>query len=489
MKKPITFVFFLLGFIALVGSLPIKADEVNVNGPYIDTPTLTQQQINDLTNTTLLLEYLRNGGTIDVNNTSSNYTEQDLFDDFGDFVRDVLNGRDTGIDFIDFINPFQSQLQYNGLQKVGLPKSAITNFMGWLPFFALSQDEDEPEVNPDVAYLSYIDNINGNGFYFKLWQQSYGQGYENGDYYLADCSKAYPYGNYSWFATNVNNFYDISENGTHNSYGVAPITDINIFYANDEYNLSVSPNYIDNQFSYYSWAPVYYWNIGLPSNNIPSYYQSGNWNTTNVSSIVNNNNQLHTRVTTYTYHGTLEEVFIYCAKTFKNVNIYVDGVPWSIVGQSTNYSLDISTGTSVATNDYDYVHWVYDYEIYFRIDQIWDLLGQILQEIRNPSVPSNPRPSVISWPDFSNLIYDVDGNQAVGVKVLTPDTNIDEDYISNYGPLVPVFVPLFTPVIDDADIVNIISAPMDAIPSDLLDVFGYLFIGTLFVCFIHRLLE
>ena len=47
MKKPLSFVLFLLGIIALIGFKPIKADDVTIVGPTVDNNTLTQQEIDD----------------------------------------------------------------------------------------------------------------------------------------------------------------------------------------------------------------------------------------------------------------------------------------------------------------------------------------------------------------------------------------------------------------------------------------------------------
>lgn len=472
MKKAFCFSLIVM-FIALAGLTPVKADDVAVITPYVDSPTLTDEQIFNLENASLLLEYLRKGGTIDVKNTSSDYSADDLLSDFGNFVRDVVG------EFIDIVNPFQTEIEYHGLQPISPAKSAVIQFMGALPFYALQNTDNEPTPEPPIEYNSYIDYINGSGFFFKNWNNgtpSQGQINEG----FTTMQNYYPNGNYSWFCHQLNvdwginnsNLVVCSDIKTVNIYSIddvyymaLPVTALpafNAFYASDGHNLYVgqlSTSYLGQ------------------TNIISSRYTMIN------NSIYNNTNK------TYTYQctGTLVQCLDYVKNNMKNVNIYVDGVPWSIVGEAVNnYQIEISTGTTVPIKDgTGKVEWLYDYEIYFDIDRIQDDLNTLLNYIRN-----NPQsPTIIKFDDLEDVIVDVDGQPALAVKVLADTRNIDEIYIANYGPIIPAFLPLFTPVIDDVDIITIADTAVSPIPDDLLEVFGYMFMGVLFVGFIHRLLE
>ena len=455
----LSLIFFFA--LALAGFTPVKADSVVVNGSYTDTDTLSQADYDELQNTALLLKYLQNGGVVDVSNVSDGYSVSDLVSDFGNFVKEVVP------DLIDVINPFQSKFEYTPLGNAMLNNN-IYKFMGMLPFHAL-RSSDEPQPEPDIDYLSYINRINKR----DLTDNSTFWFYNCSEYWNQVRNNAFPVINYSW-VTYSNDLSTIFGSSYVTPYMYpCELMSLYIFSNNDTYSFSVNvtsfPNFVTNQYNmFWKYGYIEYINNTYTINGLGQ----GSYTPTPITN-------------TFSYTGTLAQCLEYIAQHFKNVNIYVDGDLWSYVGNNTNYSLQIynDTVSPVATNDYGYVHWVYDYEIFFRIDRIWDILQDILDNMDNGGS------TIIRWPDIDDVIVDVDGQPAVAVKIYTPDSNIDEEYWSKYGPLVPVFIPLATPVINDSDILLIASTPMSALPNDLLEVFGYIFIGSLFVCFIHRLLE
>ena len=465
MKKVffLSIIFFFA--LALAGFNPVKADSVIVNGSYTDTDTLSQADYDDLQNTALLLKYLQNGGVIDTSNVSAGYSASDLVSDFGNFVREVVP------DLIDVINPFQSKFEYTPLGNAMLNNN-IYKFMGLLPFQALSQEGDDNN-QPVVPshYEDLINLINGSGFYWQDWTPTYNNNVlqplvptnvkqmtwvKSGNYVITQSSYPSP-------------IVTITINGSQNDGYTVNISN----YSNSSYTDCGNNNRI-----MYNTQPAN--EPYLNSQNVFSAYYGMNYYS--ATSITNSLNNGINQGQDYLYNA-LSNISMF----FRNVNIYVNGDLWAQAFQTPTYSLQIynDTVSPVATNDYGYVHWVYDYEIFFRIDHIWDILQDILDNMDN----NNPSTQIIRWDNLDDVIVDVDGQPAVAVKIYTPESTIDEDYLSIYGPIIPVFVPLFTPVIDDSDIVLIAETPMSAIPNDLLDVFAYIFIGSLFVCFIHRLLE
>lgn len=453
MKKGFVFLSILL-LLALAGFVPVKADDVAVVTPYIDTPTLTEQEIFDNSVTTWLVEYLRSGGTIDVGNSSDDYSVTDLIKDFGEFVVDVVGNA------VDLINPFQTEFEWGNGYPLKKATPTIFQFMGMLPFRAL-ESFDTPVPEPDPLYIGYINIINGDGFWWRNFTNK--TLYEN-----IPSLVYYPCDNVSWVS---NSTFTANIIYNENIYcHCTNILTINIVTDGDGYSYSVSAPYLKQFIRYYNYPNDY---VGYDYG-----YIITRTDRTGFQYLSDNNGSL-----TDTFHGSLEQIFERLAVKYRNININVDGVPWAMVNQDTSYNIQLSNDT--VTPQGERVRWMYDKEIYIDIDKILERLEDILYEIQH--TPDTP--TIIRFNDFDDLIVDVDGQPALYVKVADDSRNIDEIYIENYGPIVPLFVPLFTPVINDSDILNIATTPMQAIPQDIIDVFAYIFIGGLFVCFIHRLLE
>ena len=236
----LSIIFFFA--LALAGFKPVKADSVVVNGSYTDSDTLSQADYDELQNTALLLKYLQNGGVVDVSNVSNGYSVSDLVSDFGNFIKEVVP------DLIDVINPFQSKFDYTPLGNAMLNNN-IYKFMGMLPFYAL-QETNEPDVNPDINYMSYIDTINGTGFYFKEYPI---ENYVN--YGTVNFAPNY---NYSFCATNSQNYNGFS--GDHPQLFVSDIVNINIVQDGNNYKIDQTISFIQplgtrNNSNMYFYAP------------------------------------------------------------------------------------------------------------------------------------------------------------------------------------------------------------------------------------------
>lgn len=466
-------------FFALAGLTPVKADDVAVVTPYVDIPTLSQSEIDQYTYSTMLMEYLRQGGTIDVKNKSDNYTSYDLIEDFGNFIEDVI-----GV-VTDVINPFQSEFQWGTGYPLNKATPATLQFMGLLPFYALSSEEPEPTPTPDapvnlVPYIEKMNSNSGSGEDF-FWSDFPDFTDLNGNI-SGYTNLTFPWTSYSYINTTM--AYPIVRSTYLSSpIGVCPVTDVFIF---------------SNGNNTYSFSTVFNTTvIGIcpPSFNFGSnlgYLIRGQFQKTQeqrklIWTEYQNYNSIdeHSRSYTLSYQNhTLEDCFAYLSNNVRNVNIYVDNVLYAYAGNgNVSYNIELSTSTVTPTGER--VRWMYDKEIYVDMDKIIEKLDEILETIDN--TPNTP--TIIKFDDLQDVIVDVDGQPAIAVKVLQDDKNIDELYLATYGPIIPAFLPLFTPVIDDVDIIAIADTAVSPIPSDLLEVFGYMFMGVLFVGFIHRLLE
>ena len=153
MKKGF-FCLYLFSIIALIGFKPIKADEFYGSDVAEITPSISQSDYVKINNTGYLLEFLRQGGEIDLSQSSYNSAD-DLLEDFCDFIDGTLYtilGYDT-----NWENPFK----YNGInqpvklypnQKLG---DNVKRFRNMLPSI---QSTSSP-ATPDTNYLQYINHM------------------------------------------------------------------------------------------------------------------------------------------------------------------------------------------------------------------------------------------------------------------------------------------------------------------------------------------
>ena len=221
MKKPFTFVFFLLGFVALVGFMPIKADDiVNYGNVPTVTPTLTSTQVKEHDTIVYLTEFLRQGGTIDFSNVTTDYNFNDFCDDFLNSLDNLLNGqkRWSSVNDLAVVN------SYN-LTALGINSFIDTYRNNLLQLSPSSDEPSTPTPSPNSDYISYINRINNRSdntseFWFynfpMEWRDS------NTTYTL----NYYPPSNYTWIANASN--YTTSNQQSYTSNNVSPI-DILIF--------------------------------------------------------------------------------------------------------------------------------------------------------------------------------------------------------------------------------------------------------------------
>lgn len=169
---------------------------------------------------------------------------------------------------------------------------------------------DTPIPTPDAQYITYIENINGSGFWFKNFEQQY---ISNQPIY-----SHYPLSDYSWYGGN-----GFGQNSSNNVtiFELYDIIDINIVSNGTNYSVSFDINVIGDAFNRYMTGANVRGYGGLINNTVNRI--AGNSQYSQVSTPY--------KMFTYTDSGSLDHIFQNLSAKFRNCNIYVDNVPWSLV--------------------------------------------------------------------------------------------------------------------------------------------------------------
>lgn len=175
MKKLLLSVLFILSIsplLAMVGTnVPIKADEIVIGGNSYVEDTITQSEYNRLNYSGLVAEFLRQGGTIDTTNINPDYGVDDVINEIGETIYEVI--KDTG-NFVDWLGDsiFQSEgTVYPENIKPRMNDKLSNNmwmFLGLAPLLNSLDSGTDIVPTPDVDYIQYINYINGNIFYNTL---------------------------------------------------------------------------------------------------------------------------------------------------------------------------------------------------------------------------------------------------------------------------------------------------------------------------------
>lgn len=347
-------------------------------------------------------------------------------------------------------------------------------------------------VNPDINYQSYIDTINGDSsFYWKNYpsSSSFGSGYDQ-------IALIYPFSNYSWIAiSNISNLNSVYFNPVQGSQGTwampVSIIDINIISG------------IDNTYSYSVSIP----NIGNVAKAVwnGTLYQAIEFNTsdmTNFSNMPWEGLGLFT-FSTYTanYSGNLALVLAHISQRFRNINLFVDGVPWAIanIPQST-WKVDIPNSVIDNSNEdgkiiSNPIYWTVDENNGTPIDAQINL-DKLIDYLKGVIDGSNSDTSV-DYGDLVNagVIEKQDGTAITDANVIAVPVAdaIDDAYVDNPAisepivaiedlPPLPDLPPFFpTPDFPEGDptsgfhgmsvLARIINITNQSLPSDIVLVF------------------
>lgn len=179
-----------------------------------------------------------------------------------------------------------------------------------------NNEPNVPQPNPDPAYLSYIQKMNGHGDRQFTW---YNMSSNVGGISVS----AYPATDYTWYShpAGYGSLQDISFGGngrSANFISCTNLTTLNITSSDNIYTGSIILNDILFTNSYYNCS----FDMALGGNN--EYFVSRIYEKSNVKLF---NNQ------TFTYTGSLTNVLNYFSNKIRNVNIYVDGKLWALVNE------------------------------------------------------------------------------------------------------------------------------------------------------------
>ena len=327
--------------------------------------------------------------------------------------------------------------------------------------------DNNPTPNPDINYAGYLNNINGSGF----WWKDYPNNIAGNGFGLRNP----PSINYSWFNSPSDNgipFYETSGLVLY-LYNNSNILTINLTSVDGTYYF----NYSFNSFAI---------NGGFNVNN------NGNKPATYGRIQVNGKYFIgvYPQSTNYEFHwsvsGSLEHCLQYCQNHFRNVNIYVDGVPWSIIDNNEpTYPIVIPGQLTIYNNQ--------PLEYSFPPDTHINLpdLTNIIRNAINSS-------GVVMWSDIADVFIDVNGQTAVAVtKIVRND--YDNLYMEQYPyPAMLVGMTEQTKfnehLLDNSHaylspINTVVENTIGVLPSELVSVLAIGAILTIFAVIINRLLE
>lgn len=455
MKKFIVFISVLVLTLSSF-TIQVYATEIENGNIFAEvTPPVSLDDVHEITVLGTIADMITNNG---VNFDFSDFTGS--YDDFINYIFNTIeNASFSAQNFV------QEQLQTVGNNLIEWVRNTFTNRTNFggasnyaLQMFNIASQlypNDEIETNPDTNYLQYIDDINGNGFWWKNFPNANGY-----DRRIPGIS-VYPPNLSSWYCPDTQYYFTNTASRVNYSY-IMDIQTLHIYSNNGVYYLSHTLNgTIEESF--------------LVTSNIGNHYGTINTNST-FSPFSNRDIPDNTIVTT---SGTLEDVLIYISRHFKNVNLYVDNVPWSIVGQETPnkiiYSADNlkyrDTNTSINVN----------FPTGTYLD--YDTLKQIIEDIINNK-------DVLTYNDIQGVFVDYNGQQAIA----TYQVNYlpDDDTINIMYPTQPNFEQFdndMTEITGNTSGVFLFTLLFNTIPPE---VWGALCAGALivlFACLIKRMLE
>lgn len=379
----------------------------------------------------------------------------------------------TGLTFQNYMDVEQGQWWTNHKSK--LISSPITPF-GLRSLSRLSNNEIE--INPDPNYSSLISQI-------SIWKFIH---VPNNSIVVPDVWTANTYGDYSgryfqWYGYRQDVTYLKPQGGTPESWDTVGYTHFPVYSLDRIVNFNIitisDNNYeITGTFGYsnrfYQQNSGIYVNTWYPDYNGPliSAYRYGEVSSPSYQLPLQNFN-------------TLYNAIYYLVSTFKNFNLYVDGVPWVLVNTPTNMSLDIN-GMKFYTDTDIPTQYQYPDDTYIDYNKLYQI---ILRAIQNGTPVSNE--TLVegdTYYDSHDYVYSPTTYNYYGDDSEDEDSVISE--LLNIA-IIPKFNTSFLNSIEEPldTGTEIISTTADVIPRDILIVFGGLFVLSLFVLMINRMIK
>lgn len=379
------------------------------------------------------------------------------------YYKDYLNSADQGLN--DIFNHFNIKLTKGN--SFGKPLNGVRG---------MSQFNNNIDVNPDPDYVSYLNIINGPFTDVTNYNCDFLTGKNvqsiSGNYQPSYTPKPIGYGTKWTTHYNGNNFLN-------RPFGCR------IGVASDVMDININSDLL-----YVSYTQVHYVDIGITPyvGVVCDGFEALNYN----QSLNCINSQQFMWVDTpeifvqTSGFNDLESIFIYLAQTFKHVNIYVDGVPWSIVDIHSQPTLDID-GFLKLYNENQPV--IYDFPKDIQIDYnalyntiynaIHDNLPFDMQTINNNQVYYDSHDTV-----YSPTIYNYYGKDGDNEQDWI-DSILDYATIPDFNNALGVITVLDAPFINGVTILN--TSVNDVLPNEILIIFGGCFVLILFVCIINKM--
>ncbi len=316
-----------------------------------------------------------------------------------------------------------------------------------------------PEPTPDTNYMYFLDYINKRDIEISGVQATQRYFY----FYNANANgrDAFtPFTSFSWY-----NYGGSFNSGSYQSSTLlcCPIIDAYITSNDGTYYI----NYNGTAYSPYgtdSGVQISTYMIGTYGTRIYSTYYVSNYNFS------------------LSYSGTLEQVLEYLKQKCKNINIYVDGIPWSIVSDSSdnNPNININDVLKIIGNNPPV-----QYEIQPNTSIDYKKLYEVILQAILDGVPVQHED--ITYYDSHDTQY-----SPTIINNYYQDGDSEDDFIDsllNYA-VIPEFdtaiaSPLEEPFVNGMKVMTIVRI----FPEDILMVLGASFFLILFVAIIKRMIE
>ena len=361
MKKVVAFLLALIIFVAPVTTL-VKADVVigdnddiviNENATILGRKLALMESLSDLALSGVTEFNISHTSDVD---SYLDYLWSEVGDaldylDSGEWTNDLTNELASKyftnlVQYQDYINnrgdyfayllghPTTSLLSTFFANNIFGKHSTLHNNLSLDTFRSLSALNHRVTPQPDVYYTSYINKMNGHNDRQFTW-------YNMPSSVVGVGVRAYPATDYTWYShpAGFGSLQNISYGANGQSANYISCTNLTSLYINQVNNIYVGSIVLNDVLftnTYYNCS----FDMSLDGNG--QYFVSRIYQKSNVQLF---NNQ------TFTYQGTLEQVFNYFSDKIRNVNIYVDGNPWAIVGQPQNPTLDIDGILKLFGND------------------------------------------------------------------------------------------------------------------------------------------
>lgn len=373
--------------------------------------------------------------------------------------------------FIDENPPYELAPSYNNIRDLSQPLRRL-----------LTPPLDSGSPNPDIDYIPYITTINdrtpqvtpyGTSFFWNsnMWFNSSHHYYKDGVEFTP--TNTYPQ-NFSWIVYDLSAQISTFSNGSYTTPQIMgyDIFDVFINNVNGVYQLTTST--LNNS------LVILWGNFGNKNAYNLKYTPA------NSSQSLPQQTNLFSGTTSFTFSGTLQECFDYLSRKVKNVNIYVNGNAWSIVGDSTpTYPIVIPDQLTI-WNDQP-LQYEFPSDTYLKLP---DLTNIITNAINNSGV--------VMWSDIADCFVDVNGQTAVAVtKIVRND--YDNLYMEQY-PYPAMLVGMTDQTKFNEHLLDnshaylspmntIVQETVNVLPSELVGVLAIGAILTIFAVIINRLLE